>query len=338
MCKGFFTSHFLVFTYLDPMFRVFFCLLAVAILFSCKKGKKNLSSDESITASEFVESFSELILPYNLHDSTLGRKLGDTALISAKLVKEFIPDSVYKKDFKSSKPKFYVLGRTIDKNEDNYLMVKAATKEKQVAYVLCFDKEHNFKAGMPFVSSTNEKNVEHEGALDKRFTIVKNRRKTARDGQVYYTKNVYVYNNVGVFTLILTESNEVPENNEIFNPIDSLAMTFSVSGNYLKDKRNFVTIRDGGKPSRLLFFIHFEKSNGDCIGELKGEADLVQPTLARYTAPGDPCSLEFKFDGNKVTLTELSGCGNHRGIRCFFNDSYVRKITKSKKKTPTRTK
>jgi hypothetical protein len=320
------------------MFRALICLLTVAMLFSCKQGKRNLSSDESITAGEFVESFSELKLPYNLHDSVLGRKLGDTALISAKLVKEFIPDSVYKKDFKNSKPKFYVLGRAVDKNEDNYLIIKAATKEKQVAYVVCFDKEHVFKAGITLVSSSSEKNVENEGALDKRFTLIKNRKKIARDGQVFYTKNVYVYNNAGTFTLILTESNEVPENAEIFNPIDSLAMTFKVSGNYVKDKRNFLSIRDGAKPNRLLFFIHFEKNNGDCIGELKGEADLIQPSLARYTAAGDPCSLEFKFEGTKVTLTELSGCGNHRGVRCFFNDSYPKKITRSKKKTQARTK
>jgi hypothetical protein len=320
------------------MFRVLFCLLLIATLFSCKQGKKNLNSDESVTASEFVESFPELRLPYLLHDSTLEKKLGDTALIGKKLVKQFIPDTVYKKDFKGTAPKFYVLGRAMDKNEDNYVIVKAVTKDKQVAYVLCFDKEHVFKAGMPLVSSTSEKNVENDGGLDKRFTIVRNRRKTARDGQVYYTKNVYVYNTAGTYTLILTESNEIPENDEIFNPIDSLAASSKVAGNYIKDKRNFVTIRDGAKSNRLLFFIHFEKNNGECIGELKGEAELLQPGLARYSAQGDPCSLEFKFEGNRVTLTELSGCGNHRGIRCFFNDSYPKKITKSKKKSPSKSK
>lgn len=320
------------------MFRALICLLLITALFSCKQGKKNLNSDENVTAAEFVESFPELKLPYILHDSTLEKKLGDTALIGKKLVKEFIPDSVYKKDFKNAEPKFYVLGRAMDKNEDNYVMVKAATRDKQVAYVLCYDKEHVFKAGMPLVSSTNEKNVENDGGLDKRFTIVRNRRKTARDGQVYYTKNVYVYNTAGTYTLILTESNEVPENDEIYNPIDSLAATFKVAGNYIKDKRNFVTIRDGAKPNRLLFFIHFEKNNGDCIGELKGEADILQPALARYSAQGDPCSLEFKFEGNRVTLTELSGCGNHRGIKCFFNDSYPKKVAKPRKKSPSKSK
>lgn len=320
------------------MFRALICLLLLTLLFSCKQGKKNLNSDESVTAAEFVESFPELKLPYILHDSTLEKKLGDTAMISKKLVKDFIPDSVYKRDFKSAVPKFYVLGRAMDKNEDNYLIVKATTKDKQVAYVLCFDKEHTFKAGMPLVSSTTEKNVENDGGLDKRFTIVRNRRKKARDGQVFYTKNVYVYNTAGTFTLILTESNEVPENDEIFNPIDSLAASSKVAGNYIKDKRNFVTIRDGSKPNRLLFFIHFEKNNGECIGELKGEADLLQPALAHYSAQGDPCSLEFKFDNNRVTLTELSGCGNHRGIKCFFNESYLKKIVKAKKKSNSKSK
>lgn len=320
------------------MFRPLLCLLLAAILFSCKRGKKNLSIDESITASEFVGSFPDLKLPYNLHDTILDNKLGDSALINAKLVREFVPDSVFRKDFKTSKPRFYALGRAIDKNEDNYLLVKAATKEKQVAYVLCFDKESQFRAGMPLVSNSPGKNVEHEGGLDKRFTIIRNRRKTARDGQVYYTKNVYVYNNVGTFTLILTESNEVQETEEVFNPIDSLPMNFRQSGNYVKDKKNFVSIRDGAKPNRLQFFIHFEKNNGECVGELKGEAELVQPNLARYTAPGDPCSLEFRFEGGKVILSELSGCGNHRGIKCFFNDSYPKKSSRVRKKTTPKTK
>lgn len=320
------------------MFRCFLCLLLITVAISCKQGKKNLNSDDNVSASEFVESFPAVVLPYNLSDSQLEKKISDSARINNKLVKQYIPDSVYKRDFKGNAPKFYVLGRATDKNEDHYVLVKAASKDKQVAYVLCYDKEFAFKAGMPLVVSSSDKNLANEGGLDKRFTIIRNRRKTVRDGQVYYTKNVYVYNTAGTFTLIMTESNEVSERDEIFNPIDSLKSSFKVSGNYIKDKRNFVTIRDGAKPNRILFFIHFEKNNGDCTGELKGEADLVQAGLARYSAQGDPCSLEFRFEGNKVTLTELSGCGNHRGIRCFFNDSYVRKQEKVKKKTSSRLK
>lgn len=297
-----------------------------------------MNSEESISAEEFVESFPELKLPFALQDSLLDNKLGDSALISIKLLQEFIPDSLYKKDFKNARPKFYALGRVADKNEDNYLLIKAATATKQVAYMVCFNKEDVFKAGMSFVTNSSDRNVELEGSLDKKFTISRNRKKKARDGQIYYSRNVYVYNNVGTFTLILMESNEVPEDEEVFNPIDSSAATFKWTGNYVKDKKNFISVRDGSKPNRLSFFIHFEKNNGECIGELKGEADMVQPATARYSASGDPCSLEFRFENNKVSVSELSGCGNHRGIKCFFNDSYPKKLAKNRKKTQTRTK
>jgi hypothetical protein len=320
------------------MIRIFLCFTLCAVLFSCKSGKKSLNSEEVITAEEFVESFSELKLPFALPDTILDNKLGDSVLISAKLLQQFIPDSLYKKDFKNTKPKFYALGRAADKNEDKYLLIKAATPAKQVAYIVCFDKDDAFKAGMPLVTNSTDKNVELEGSLDKKFTISRNKKRKARDGQIYYSRNVYVYNNVGTFTLILTESNEVPETTEVFNPIDSAAATFKWTGNYVKDKKNFISVRDGSKPNRLSFFIHFEKNNGECVGELKGEAEMILPATARYSASGDPCSLEFKFENNKVTVTELSGCGNHRGIRCFFNDSYPKKVVRARKKTQARAK
>ncbi len=320
------------------MIRTFVCIFLIAALFSCKSGKKSLNSEESISAEDFVESFPELVLPYSLADTSLDNKLGDSALINPKLVKQFIPDTLFKKDFKTGKPKFYALGRASDKNEDHYLLIKAATPAKQVAYILCFDKKNVFKAAMPLVNNSLEKNVELEGSVDKKFTISRNRKKKARDGQIYYSRKVYVYNNVGTFTLILMESNEVAEEAEVFNPLDSARASFKWTGNYVKDKKNFISVRDGSKPQRLNFFIHFEKNNGECTGEIKGEADLVQAGTAIYSSAGDPCSLELKFTTDKVTVTELSGCGNHRGIKCFFNDNYPKKLDKAKKKSQARTK
>jgi hypothetical protein len=320
------------------MIRIFLCFIFSSFLFACKSGKKSLNSEESISVEEFVESFPELKLPFAMQDSLLDDKLGDTALISTKLLQVFIPDSLYNKDFKNAKPKFYALGRAVDKNEDQYLVIKAATATKQVAYIACFNKEDVFKAGMPFVANSSNRNEELEGLLDKKFTISSNRKKKARDGQIYYSRNVYVYNSVGTFTLILMESNEVPEDQEVFNPIDSAAASFKWTGNYVKDKKNFISVRDGSKPHRLSFFIHFEKNNGECVGELKGEADMVQPSIARYSAAGDPCSLEFRFENNKVSVTELNGCGNHRGIKCFFNDSYPKKLVKTMEKKQARIK
>jgi hypothetical protein len=112
-----------------------------------------------------------------------------------------------------------------------------------------------------------------------------------------------------------------------------MARSNKISGYYVKDKKNLISIRDGSKPGKILFFIHFEKNNGECVGELKGEASVIKPNLAQYAAAGDPCSLEFGFASNKLSIKELQGCGNYRGVRCFFEGSYPKKVVKSKKTT-----
>jgi hypothetical protein len=68
-----------------------------------------------------------------------------------------------------------------------------------------------------------------------------------------------------------------------------------------------------------------EKNEGDCIGELKGELDLIKPNLAQYRKADDHCVLEFSFTNNSVTVRELEACGNHRGIKCVFDGSFPRK-------------
>jgi hypothetical protein len=316
------------------MFRV---MIAIGILFlvSCSSKKKSLSGEEVETSEDFVQSFNELTLPFMLSDTLIDNKLGDSAFINSKLVNKFIPDSVFSA-YKQAKPKYYALGRAVDKSGDNYLFVKASTTAKQTGYIICFDKENNYKAAMPFVNNSADKSVHNEGGMDRRFTIVRNRTKKGSDGQTYYNKNVYVYNNVGTFTLILQESNEELEVAEVYNPIDSMKGAGKWSGDYVKDKKNFVSVRDGAKDNRILFFIHFEEKGGDCRGELKGEAELIRPGVARYTAAGDPCSLELTFTSSKITIQELQGCGNYRGIRCFFNSSYPKKAVPKKKKSATK--
>jgi hypothetical protein len=313
------------------MNRLFWILLCSVALFSCKGKKKMLTGEDKISADEFVQSFPLVDLPIVLSDTTINNKLSDSALIAPVLLKEFVPDSVFSREFgKGTKPKFYLMGRAADKNEDQYLLIKAATAVKQAGYIICFDKDNKFRAGMLVVTNSNDRNTHYQGGLDKKFTITRNKVKKAPDGQYYYNKNVFVYNTSGAFTLILTESNEALEVKEVYNPIESMARTNKLSGDYVKDKKNLISIRDGSKPGRILFFIHFEKNNGECTGELKGEASLVKPNLAQYSASGDPCSLELVFASNQVTIKELQGCGNYRGIRCFFEGSYPKKAAKSK--------
>lgn len=332
---------FTLFFYLDSMNRLFWILLCSLALFSCKGRKKVLTGEDTVSAAEFVESFPLLELPVVLSDTTINNKLNDSALIAPALLRNFVPDSVFSKDFaKGTKPKYYLMGRAEDKNEDHYLLIKAATVSKQAGYIVCFDKENKFRAGMPMVTNYSDRNSHTQAGLDKKFTITKNKTRKGPDGQLFYNKNVFVYNTSGAFTLILTESNEALEVREVYNPIDSLKRTNKLSADYIKDKKNLVSIRDASKPGRIIFFIHFEKNNGECTGDLKGEAMLIKPNLAQYSAAGDPCSLEFNFANNQVSIKELRGCGNYRGVRCFFEGSYPRKkvVTKTNTKAAAKKK
>lgn len=308
------------------MVRLGLFLLVVFSLFACKPKKANLAGDEPVEVDDFIESFQTLNLPYLISDTALSRKTKDSLLINKKIIRQFIPDSIFKRDFgKGSNPKYYALGKVPVKDGETYLFVKAVVPGKAVAYILCYDKENVFKAGMPIVSGAGDRRVVNEGGMDRRYSVIRNRTRKKPDGQVIYNKSVYVYNSAGVFTLILTESNETVEVKDIYNPIDSLPRKNALSGNYVKDKKNFITIRDGSKPGRLLFFVHIEKNNGDCTGELKGELDLVKPNLAQYRKADDHCALEFSFTGTAVTMRELEACGNHRGIKCVFDGTYPKK-------------
>ena len=100
-----------------------------------------------------------------------------------------------------------------------------------------------------------------------------------------------------------------------------IIMWYRLGQNILKFKKTY------------LFFIHFEKNNADCIGELKGTLTLSSTTAGQFTQNGDPCIIDFSFSGNSVSLKEQGTCGNHRGIKCLFDDSFTRKKpSKSKKK------
>ena len=112
---------------------------------------------------------------------------------------------------------------------------------------------------------------------------------------------------------------------ELSNPIDTVSKKQKYAADYGTGKMNLVSIRDGRKKDRLSFFIHFEKNNGECTGELKGEALLKSPTVAEYREGGDPCILQFKFTSSSVTVKELEGCGSRRGLRCSFDGAYPRK-------------
>ena len=191
---------------------------------------------------------------------------------------------------------------------------------------------------MPVIQMDKDVLTTQSAGLDKSFSIIKTMQKKKKDGNVSEGKDVYVLNEEeGRFILILTDplDEKMPE---MINPIDTLARKNKLSTDYFINKKNIVSIRDGRKPDRLLFFIHFENSNGECSGELKGEAVFKSPKIAEYHANGNLCALRFTFTTSSVTIQEIEACGSYRGVRCVFDGTYPRKkeIKPDKKTSATK--
>ncbi len=303
--------------------------LYVLILLLCSCGNKGKSEGEEdiMDVNEFIELFPTIKLPFNLTDTSLVRPPKDTTTISYKLVNQFMGDSILSKYFgKSVRPRLYPLGKQTLKKAETYLFLKGVSGTKRVAFVAVLDQDKKFRAALPLMITDNDPMTFQSATMDSRFTISTNKQRKKANGELGYRKEAYVYNNIGVFTLILTESNDdLAITGEVVNPIDTVSRKNKYSADYVKDKRNFISVRDGKKPSLMRFFIHFEKDKGTCKGEVRGEASFVKPNVAVFRESGDPCVLEFTFTGQNVSMKELEGCGNYRDIKCFFEGSYTRK-------------
>ena len=292
---------------------------------------------QKIEPDDFLAMFRSLSLPVNFADSSLQKKLPDSPLAWTAF-DQFIPDSLIQKNFgKSPKPRLFASGKLVVKNAETYLFIKALTPLKKVIYVVCLDKEGQFRTGMPIVLRDDDSGLRYTTTIDNKYAISVSRIHKDKDGRSIFDRTVYVYNAEGVFTLIMKESNEGKARTaQIYNPIDTLTHKHKFTGNYIQDKRNFISFRDGKNNSVIRFFVHFEKDNGNCKGELKGEARFVTSGIARYLANGDPCSLEFSFTDKNVRMRELDGCGNHRDIRCFFEGVYLKQKEQSGKAPKSR--
>lgn len=305
-------------------------LLVVSLLLiaGCKSKKKQLLDTDKVEMADFIDFFPEATLPFHLADTLLAKKSPDSLRIGNKIFAQFVPDSVLQPVFGAkAKPQIYPIGKAAIKDGETYLLVKAADGTKRAGYALVF-QAGEYKAALPLlVTSANPQKNDHSVAnIDSRYTITTLRQRTATDGQVLYHKNVYIYNAEGVFTLILTESNDkAATTQKIVNPIDTLRSTHKLAGDYLGATRNIVSFRDGHRKGFIQFFVHFEKDKGTCVGELKGEAKITGAQSARYTETNGPCVIDFNFAGNTVTMKEQEGCGSYRDIKCFFEGKYTRK-------------
>jgi len=312
-------------------FLLVLCVLAWIVVGCKDKKKTSLTGEEPVEVADFIEFFPEAKLPVLIADTTLSRKISDSLLISYSVFTQFVPDSVLKKDFNQLKPKIYPLGRVKEKEKETYLFVKAIQGTKRVAYLVTFDNNDKYLNTLRLLRSGEDYSKVY-GSLDKKFQITTYRERKNAAGDITFKRNVYIYNNASNdFTLILTEPNdEIME--DVLNPIDTLSQKNKYTGDYPANKKNFISFRDGKNSSEILFFTHFEKNKGECVGEIKGAARFVSSKKAVYKEAGNPCTLEFTFTTSSVYMKEVEGCGSFRDIKCFFEGTYPRKKNKPTKK------
>ena len=324
---------------LKNMTRYLACLLvAIYLLTGCgSKKKPSLSGTDEVAIGDFIESFELIEPPLEVKDSALNKKEKDSLLIANKIFAQFVPDSVLLKVFgKNAKPKIY-LGKRINENEASYLFAKANTPDKKAMLVLYFDKKNDFKSFLPLlVQDANAATVQISG-INRKFEFYQSVIVKKPDGSTAEGKDVYIYSGDAEQFLLIAKDALDDRVTEVINPIDTLQKKNKFSADYIKDKMNIVSIRDDSKPGRINFFIHFDRNNGECTGELKGIANFTSANTAIYKQPGDACSLQFNFSSSSVSLKELEACGAHRGVKCSFDGNYSRKKEPKQKTPPKRT-
>ncbi len=311
--------------------RLLILILPALFLFgSCKEKKKSLSGDEPLEAGEFITSFNEIDLPYSVADTSLVKKDNDSTLISYKIFTQFVPDTILTRIMGKGTPKLYQVGKITVDEDEIYVVTKAVLNKKRAIIISAFNGDDQFQQAMPLLLADQASGTHQTSTIDAKYTITKTILKRDSDNNMKEGKEVYVYSKEGnEFMLIMTEAMEDGQA-ELINPLDTLRAEHKYSADYVKGKNNIVSIRDTESDERFQFFIHFEQNKGECTGEIKGFALFTSANTAVYRQPGDPCVLQFVFSKNSVTLQELEGCGNRRGLKCSFNGSYPKK----KKTTP----
>lgn len=304
------------------MFKYCIPILAI-ILISCGSDEVDLSGNTPLKPNQFFNAFTPINESISLADTNLID--AKHPKIALKLLQSFVPDSTIKiVSNADSKTQFYAIGR-IEKGKELYLLISTLNAKNKGLFTVVFDKKENhFLAYKQLLKSTYKDGYHYYVNINREptFTIVKE--KLLADKDIKFTKNGWAYSS-GNFIVVVKETNEVTDDLPIQNPIDTFARNNTFSGLYAKNGKNFISIRDGRTPQQYLFFLHIEKNEGKCIGELKGEMKITSTNEAIYSFAGDPCIINFTFEGNSIIIKEQGSCGNRRGMDCMFEDEFAKK-------------
>ena len=309
-------------------------LLILLALIGCAETKTDLSGNTPLKINDFNAAFKNIELPIRINDTNLV-SFTDTIKIGRKALEQFLPDSVVE----AIAPKLvknasiFTVGK-IEKETEYYLLLNNKDTKKQTVSVIAFSKKNVF-LGYQILTQFDltQKGSQFYGKtllINKEPTFLIEENKLDPEQGLTNEKKGWAYTEQG-FRLIYLDANIKPEQKAILNPIDTLPTLNTFSGDYARDKKNFISLRDFGNTNKYQFFLHFEKKEGTCVGELKGLLNFNK-NQATYSEKGDPCTIQFTITGNIIKIKEDGNCGNHRNMTCYFNDSYDKKRKQKSKK------
>lgn len=299
--------------------------LSTTILFSCSNDPIDLSGKTTVNEKDFLGVFKPLTLPFSISDTNIDSK-ADTLIIGKEVFKQFYPDSAFSSIM--GKTKVYTITPVglIKKDKEKYLLLLIKeNKRKKRLVVLVTSEKNQFLASKELLNNFEGSEYHRSLSINKEPTFLISREKMGKSNNLLFTRSGWVYNDAGLFMVVINDSNEDPTKTAVINPLDTLPRLNQYSGDYIKDKNNYVSVRDGKDKNTYQFFILFEKNNKVCKGELKGEFKLIKPAEGLYSKNGDPCLIDFIFSSNQLKIKEQGSCGNHRGIKCYFDDQYIKK-------------
>lgn len=309
-------------------------LLILLALIGCSETKTDLSGNTPLKINDFNAAFKAVELPLRINDTNLA-SLTDTLEIGKKALKQFLPDSVVEDIIPTTQKntKLYPIGK-IEKESEYYLLLNNIATKKQSVSVITFSKKNIF-LGHKILTDFD---LTHKGSqfygktllINKEPTFLVEENKLDPENGLTFEKKGWAYTDQR-FRLIYIDASIKPSQKAILNPIDTLPTNNTLSGDYARDKKNFISLRDFGNPNKYQFFLHFEKKEGTCVGELKGVLNFNK-NQATYSEKGDPCTIQFTINGNIIKIKEDGNCGNHRNMTCYFNDSYDKKRKPKAKK------
>lgn len=306
----------------------------IGFFLSCKESVPPKISDQGLSVPDFLKIAPELSLPVTIHENDLSQIKYDSSTVHLPTFKSYFKDSLFQTIFgEKRKQKISVVGKVQLEDKSTYLVVREVSGKNKSAIIIYFNPKGNYLGHLVLISPkqriTSEK---YSFKIDSKLNISLITERQISKEELWTGEKIYYFDPSGLPIIAVTNTNEDLSNEILGNPIDSIPRKNKYAGDYSTDKKNLVSIRDGRTEKSMQFFIHFSKRQGNCVGEIKGEADWVNKNFAVFRDNKSQCIIEFRFSYQRVTIRETNGCGSYRDIKCTFEGSYpkVKKMHYSK--------